>query len=68
MEAEESRTIHFVDPDSEDEGVAILRQLSDGVAVCFSLKRNGDIEFTLSAEDARRIAEALSIMAERHFE
>jgi hypothetical protein len=55
----EAATIKFTDADSADEAYAIVRYDESFVAVCLSLKSNGDIEVVMKKEDAKKLSEAL---------
>jgi hypothetical protein len=55
----EAATIEFQDTSSYEEALAIVRYDEDHVAVCLSLKSDGDIEVTTTKQDVRRLLEAL---------
>jgi hypothetical protein len=55
----EAATITFKDAESSDEAVAIVRYDESRVALCLSLKSNGDVEVVMKKADAERLAEAL---------
>jgi hypothetical protein len=55
----ESATISFEDVELAEEAVAIVRHDADHVALCLSLKSNGDVEVTMKKQDARRLLDAL---------
>jgi len=55
----EAATITFKDAESSDEAVAIVRYDEDRVAICLSLKSDGDVEVVMRKEDAGKLAEAL---------
>ena len=55
----ESATIIFRDAESSDEAVAIIRYDTNHVALCLSLKSDGDLEVVMEKEDARRLLVAL---------
>lgn len=55
----ETATIMIRDVDSSDEAVAIVRYDQDRVALCLSLKSNGDVEIVMSKADAGKLIEAL---------
>jgi len=46
-------TLNFIDFDSKDEALIIIRATRDLIAVAFSLKEDGDIELVLSSEEWR---------------
>ncbi len=52
-------TITFIDADSKDEARAVVRYDETTVALCLSLKTNGDIDVCMSKDDAKRLIEAL---------
>ena len=56
----EAATITFLDARSSDEAVAIVRYDSELVALCLSLKTDGDIEVGMKKADAKKLSEALS--------
>ena len=47
--------ISFVDKDSGDDGVVLVRVTGDAVALAVSLRKNGDIEVAFGAEEPDRI-------------
>jgi len=47
----EVATLNFVDFDSKDEALIIIRAEKDLIAITFSLKKNGDIQLVLSSEE-----------------
>jgi hypothetical protein len=49
----EVATLNFIDFDSKDEAVIIIRATRDLIAICFSLKEDGDAELILSSEEWR---------------
>jgi hypothetical protein len=55
----EAATIRFKDAESSDVAVAIVRYDERRVALCLSLKSNGDIEVVMEKADARKLVEAL---------
>jgi hypothetical protein len=55
----EADSIVFEDLDSGDEGVETIRFDENAVAICLSLKSNGDLELVLTKPVARRLLEAL---------
>ena len=56
---EEVVTIKFMDTDTNDEAVAIIRYDENSVAVALSLKSGGDIQVVMKKEDAKKLSEAL---------
>lgn len=56
----ESTTITFEDAESSEEAVAIVRYDQSNVALCLSLKSNGDMEVVMKKEDARKLIAALN--------
>ena len=57
----EAATIEFKDAESSDEAVAIVRYEESRVALCLSLKSNGDFEVVMSKADAGKLAEVLKM-------
>jgi len=55
----EAATITMMDIKSSEEAYAIVRYSPDSVALCLSLKSNGDVEVLLSKSDAKALVEAL---------
>ncbi len=55
----EAATISFRDSETSEEAVAIVRYNENQVALCISLKSNGDVETVMRKEDAVRLVEAL---------
>jgi hypothetical protein len=56
----EAATITFQDDaGSSDEAVAIVRYDESRVALCLSLKSDGDIEVVMKKADAKRLIEGL---------
>jgi hypothetical protein len=55
----EAATITFRDDDSSDEAVAIVRYDEGRVALCLSLKSDGDVEVVMKKADAGTLIEAL---------
>jgi len=55
----EVATIKIQDVESADKAVAIVRYGEGRVALCLSLKSNGDVEVTMTKADAERLIEAL---------
>lgn len=56
----EATTITFQDAESSDEAIAIVRYDESNVALCLSLKSNGDIEVVMNKADAYKLIEALT--------
>jgi hypothetical protein len=52
-------TIKFINAESNDEGLIILRYNEALVMLCLSLKSNGDIEVAITKDHAKRLLEAL---------
>jgi hypothetical protein len=50
---EDVATLNFIDFDSKDEAVIIIRATRDLIAICFSLKEDGDAELILSSDEWR---------------
>jgi len=61
----EAATIQIQDVQSADEAVAIVRYGEGRVALCLSLKSDGDIEVTMNKADAGRLIEALRRAADQ---
>ncbi len=55
----EAATIKFKDAESSDEAVAIVRYDESRVAICLSLKSDGDVEVVMNKADAGKLVEAL---------
>ena len=55
----EAATITFKDAESSDEAVAIVRYDESRIALCLSLKSNGDVEVVMRKTDAEKLVEAL---------
>jgi hypothetical protein len=49
----EVATLNFIEFDSKDEACIIIRATRDLIAICFSLKEDGDAELVLSSEEWR---------------
>lgn len=56
----EAATITFQDLDSSEEAVAIVRYDAEKVALCLSLRANGDIEVTMNKAILKKLIEALT--------
>ena len=54
-------TITFIDSESGAEALAIVRYNDKEVAICLSLKTNGDLEVVMPRESAISLFEALRI-------
>ena len=52
-------TISFIDKDSGDEGVVLVRVSGDAVGLAVSLRKNGDVEVFLGAEELDRLIRVL---------
>lgn len=57
---QESATITFRDTESAEEALAIVRYDQSNVALCLSLKSDGDMEVVMKKADARKLIEALT--------
>ena len=55
----EAATITFREVESSDEAVIIVRYDEKSVALCLSLKSNGDLEAVMTKADAGKLTEAL---------
>jgi len=55
----EAATITFQDADTSDEAVAIVRYDASSVALCLSLRADGDMEVIMAKRDARKLIDAL---------
>ena len=55
----EAATITFKDVESSDEAVAIVRYDESRVALCLSLKFDGDLEVVMTKADAGKLLDAL---------
>jgi hypothetical protein len=55
----EVATIKFVDQDSGDEALAIVRGDETGIGLCLSLMQNGDIEVFMQPSVCSDLVEAL---------
>ncbi len=56
---QEAATIKFEDAETSDEGIAIVRYNEKCIALCLSLKADGDIEVVMKKSDAERLIEGL---------
>ena len=52
-------TIQFKELGASDEGVVIIRNDEQSVAICLSVRKNGDLEVVMSKADAKAVLEAL---------
>lgn len=52
-------TIHFIDSDSGQEAMAIIRAGEGHIMLCLSLKEDGDIEVALPPTECERLLRAL---------
>jgi len=59
MEFREISTIKFVDADSGQEALAIVRTDGTCTGLCLSLKDDGDVEVFMNSGDLRALYEAL---------
>ena len=55
----ETATIKFQDLDSSDEAVMIVRHDESRIALCLSLKSDGDVQVVMERTHARKLVEAL---------
>ncbi len=55
----EDGTIPFVDPETGDEGVAVVRVTEDCIGLCVSLASNGDLEVFMKPDTAQSLVESL---------
>jgi hypothetical protein len=51
--------VTFLDRNTGDEGVVLVRVIDDVVGLTLSLKRNGDMEVFFGAEELDRVVDAL---------
>jgi hypothetical protein len=54
-----TRPSGLFDLETESEAFMILRATESGVAVGIGIRADGDLDFSVSLEDARRLGEAL---------
>ena len=59
MTMREIVTIKFVDADSQEEALAVIRAIAGQIALCLSLQQNGDVEVFFGPEEGERLIEAL---------
>ena len=48
---DEVATLNFIEFDSQDEALIIIRATRDLIGITFSLKENGDVELVLRSEE-----------------
>ena len=60
MSSHEVITINFVDKISNDEAVIIVRESEGDIALCISLRHNGDIEVAMEKKEGEVLIEALN--------
>ena len=62
-------TLNFIEFDSKDEALIIIRATRDLIAITFSLKENGDVQLVLRSEEWQtflvQFQRALAIAEER---
>ena len=56
----EIATLNFRDPESSDDACAIVRAGEGQVALCLTLKSDGDVEVFLSVDMTKSLIEALN--------
>lgn len=61
MKIENIATITYMDSGENEEACAIIRKVGNKVALCISLKSNGDIETILEKNDVLKLIEALNV-------
>jgi hypothetical protein len=59
MVKREATMIPFIDTDSGDEAVAVVRATETGVGLSLSLRKDGDIAVFLRVDDCERLITAL---------
>jgi hypothetical protein len=52
-------SLNFVDRDSGDRAMVLVRADADNVALAVSLERDGDVEVFMPRDDARRLIDVL---------
>ncbi len=57
---EEVRTIQFVDAETKESAVAVVRVAMGIVGFCLSLEEDGDIEVFLGVDDCRTLVAAIN--------
>jgi len=55
----EAGTIRFQDIETRDEAVVIVRYDQSQVALCLSIKSDGDLEVSMTKDDTRALLEVL---------
>jgi hypothetical protein len=55
----EIATIQFLDVESGEESITVIRAMKGEIALCLSLKDSGDIEVFLRVEDCENLVENL---------
>ncbi len=55
----EVATIRFIDGDTKEEALAIIRADGDRTVLCLSHKSDGDIEVCMTKDEAKLVIEAL---------
>ena len=55
----EADTIKFIDVETSEESVVIIRYDESSVAICLSVKANSDLEVVMTKKDALALLEAL---------
>jgi len=61
--ADEMVTIEFTDIESGDTGVAVVRRVGDGVALCISTRLGSDVEVVVDQRIAVAIGDSISRLA-----
>lgn len=59
MRGTEIATLRFVDAESQEETIAIIRGVQQRIAVCLSRQHDRDIEVILNRQDCQAFADAL---------
>lgn len=54
-------TIPFVDQETQEQGIVIIRTTPSSIGLTVSLRRGGDLEVFLTPEDARLLLDALQV-------
>jgi hypothetical protein len=62
----EVATIKFEDLETEEEAVVIVQSIGGDVRICLSLKSGGDVEATMPADVAMRLAESIRTSLQRN--
>ena len=57
--SDKDKTITFYDYGESQNGVAVVRQFEDKVALCLSLEHDGDVEALLDREVVEKLIEAM---------